>query len=92
MRITASLNGIPAATLPGKSQMTIQTCTITPTGTSGTVIQIINNGAPVAGTPFPVSVAHDPGLLGGNTPASAEGVGFSFQVFTYGPGSKLQLT
>ena len=59
---------------------------------SGTPIQIISGGAAVSGTPFPVSVDHDPGMLGGGATPSSEGVGFSFQVFTFGPGSTLQLT
>ena len=58
----------------------------------GQTIPIIADGRVVAGTPFPVSVDHQPGMLGGGVGASNEGVGFSFQVFTYGAGSTLKLT
>jgi len=92
VRITASLNGIPATTLPEKHGMAITSCTITPVGGSGQAIPIIMSGVAVPGTPFPVSVQQPHGLMGGNVPSSAEGCAFSFQVFTYGPGTKLQLT
>lgn len=93
VRLTATLNGVPAASLPNRHTMSLQSCTISPGGgASGANILIISNGVAVGGTPFPVSVDHAPGLLGGGTASAFEGVGFSFQVFTFGAGSTLQLS
>jgi len=93
VRITASLNGVPSVSLPQRHSISLSGCTITPgSGAGGSTIPIISGGSVVAGTPFPVSVDHQPGLLGGGVGASAEGVAFSFQVFTFGSGSTLKLT
>jgi len=93
VRLTATLNGVPAASLPNRHKMSLQSCTISPGGgAAGANILIISNGLAVGGTPFPVSVDHAPGQLGGGTASAFEGVGFSFQVFTFGAGSTLQLS
>ena len=93
VRIRTKLNGVPAEVLPDKYSMDIRYCTITPgNGKSGNAIQIIDHGSPVPDLPFPVEVDHAPGVLGNGISASEEGVGFSFQVFTYRAGSTLQLT
>jgi hypothetical protein len=93
VRIGAMLNGVPAQNLPTKYKMSLQSCSITAGGIANSVaIQIISTGAAVTGTPFPVSVDHAPGLLGGGQLPNNEGVGFSFQVFTFGAGSTLELT
>ena len=55
-------------------------------------IQIITNGAVVPGVEFPVSVAQATGQIGNGIPATAQGVAFSFQVFTFGAGLEFQLT
>ena len=93
MRITASLNGVPSVSLPQRHSISLSGCTISPGGAgNGATIPIISGGAVVAGAPFPISVDYQPGLLGGGVGASSEGVGFSFQVFTFGSGSTLKLT
>ena len=79
--------------LPKKHSITVTSCSITAGGVAaGDSVQIISGGAAVVGTPFPISVEQDPGFMGGGVSGSSEGVGFSFQVFTFGPGSTLQLT
>lgn len=91
VRLVASLNGVEAQNLPYRYEMTLETCSISSTE-GGSPILIISNGMAVQNTPFPVSVDHPIGNIGGGVPVDKMGVGFAFQVFTFSAGASLKLT
>ena len=93
IRVTATMNGVVATALRSQFSISLKSCKILhTTGISDVSIQIIKDGLAVTGPPFPVTIDHNPGVIGNGVNASDEGVGFSFQVFTFGPGSTFQLT
>ena len=90
VRISASLNGVLAADLANTYKIAINTCTIGAGSKTGQILEIIRNGTPVDDE-LPVWVDHHPGNLGSSVEKENEGVGFSFQVFTFKSGSILSL-
>ena len=94
VRITATLNGEPADTLLVQYHISIDSCSILHSDNdSVNKIEIISNGiVPIIdGPPFPVKIEHNPGIIGRGVDLNYEGVAFSFQVFTFGPGSTFHL-
>jgi len=93
VRLVASLNGVEPQNLPYLYEISLGSCSVSSTIPQGSSpILMISNGVAQQNTPFPVSVDHPIGNIGGGVSVDAMGVGFSFQVFTFQAGASLKLT
>ena len=91
VRIIASLNGVPGVSLKDRYLISARSCLVRPKIDGSHSISIIEDGQVLSNLPFPVSVDHDPGHMGGGIPFEEEGIGFSFQMFTFQAGTALEL-